>query len=119
MTENTVHSCIVEDIWTNRYSEYGPAVDYCTEDSDGTLWVGNGEYKTQVNFCPFCGFKAETQRHSDEDARKIWKLEREKSKPLTPEQMKIFVDVYKKHNEIMAKQYIKFFKSQEMDEVKK
>lgn len=21
----------------------------------GTMWAGNGEYDTQVNFCPFCG----------------------------------------------------------------
>lgn len=37
---------------------YGPAVDICYELKNGSLWVGNGEYGTRVNFCPFCGYKA-------------------------------------------------------------
>lgn len=40
---------------------YGSAVDLCTEHPDGTLWAGNGEYGSQVNYCPKCGFKAKTQ----------------------------------------------------------
>ena len=39
---------------------YGAAVEQCCEWSDGTLWVGNGEYASQVNFCPVCGHKAKT-----------------------------------------------------------
>jgi len=39
-------------------TEAGPAIDYCWEDKDGCLWVGNGEYENQVNYCPQCGFKA-------------------------------------------------------------
>ena len=38
------------------------AVDEVQVDKDdGTMWVSNGEYETQVNFCPFCGKKALVQ----------------------------------------------------------
>lgn len=37
---------------------YGPAIENCFEDEDGKLWAGNGEYSSQVAFCPYCGFKA-------------------------------------------------------------
>ena len=37
---------------------YGPAVEGCEERDDGSLWAGNGEYGSRVNFCPFCGYKA-------------------------------------------------------------
>ena len=37
---------------------YGAAIDICTEHEDGTLWCGNSEYGSQVNFCPYCGFEA-------------------------------------------------------------
>ena len=37
---------------------YGEAIYDCTEDENSKLWVGNGEYASQVNFCPYCGFKA-------------------------------------------------------------
>lgn len=40
---------------------YGPAIEGCSEDRDGTLWAGNGEYGSQVAYCPYCGFKARTQ----------------------------------------------------------
>lgn len=40
---------------------HGPAIDDCEERADGTLWVYNSEYGTQVNFCPVCGFKAPVQ----------------------------------------------------------
>ena len=39
-------------------TEAGPAIDYCWEDKEGCLWAGNGEYESQVNFCPSCGAKA-------------------------------------------------------------
>jgi len=39
---------------------YGQAIDVCWEE-EGELWASNGEYSTQVNFCPFCGYKAVKQ----------------------------------------------------------
>jgi hypothetical protein len=46
---------------------YGPAVEYCYEDSDGKLWVGNGEYGSQVNFCPVCGFAAKKKEENPKE----------------------------------------------------
>ncbi len=51
---------------------YGDAINECWEaplhgqeklpkDLSGTFWVGNGEYWSQVNFCPYCGAKAPVQ----------------------------------------------------------
>jgi len=38
---------------------YGKAIStYCYEDTDGKLWITNEEYASQVNFCPYCGYKA-------------------------------------------------------------
>lgn len=39
----------------------GPAIDYCIEYDDDLLFAGNGEYESQVNFCPICGYKAKIQ----------------------------------------------------------
>jgi hypothetical protein len=36
---------------------YGEAISECYEE-DGIFWVGNREYETAVNYCPFCGMKA-------------------------------------------------------------
>lgn len=41
-------------------SGFGEAITYCMEYDDG-LWVGNGEYASQVNYCPYCGYKAKIQ----------------------------------------------------------
>jgi hypothetical protein len=37
---------------------YGPAIYMCEEDDEGKLWVTNGEYASQVNYCPYCGYEA-------------------------------------------------------------
>lgn len=37
---------------------HGPAVDDCREDEEGYFVVGNDEYSSYANFCPFCGAKA-------------------------------------------------------------
>ncbi len=37
---------------------YGSAIDSCYENMAGEFWAGNGEYGSQVNYCPFCGAKA-------------------------------------------------------------
>ncbi len=36
----------------------GSCVDECSEDEEGRLFVGNGEYGSQINFCPYCGYEA-------------------------------------------------------------
>ena len=40
---------------------YGSAVSYSIIDSDGKMWIGNGEYESQVNYCPMTGKSAPTQ----------------------------------------------------------
>ena len=52
--------CCEMDKWSH-YRDCGNAVYYCYADN-GELWVGNSEYGTQVNFCPFCGKEAERKR---------------------------------------------------------
>jgi len=39
---------------------WGQAILNCREE-DGQFWVENGEYSSQVNYCPFCGAKAPEQ----------------------------------------------------------
>lgn len=39
---------------------WGVAIEDCSE-RDGEFWVGNGEYASQVNYCPVCGEKAPVQ----------------------------------------------------------
>lgn len=36
----------------------GSAIVNCEETSEGKLFVSNGEYSSQVSFCPYCGYKA-------------------------------------------------------------
>ena len=36
---------------------YGPAITTSFKE-DGEIWVTNGEYISQVNYCPFTGEKA-------------------------------------------------------------
>lgn len=43
------------------FEAYGSAVNDCIENEFGEFWVDNGEYSTQVNFCPACGVKAPKQ----------------------------------------------------------
>jgi hypothetical protein len=50
----TLHEC---KGYTNS-RQWGGAVGRCAEDEDGTLWVDNDEYASQVSYCPYCGFKA-------------------------------------------------------------
>ena len=40
---------------------YGAAIDVCYEDKEGRFWADNGEYSSQVNYCPWCGAKAPMQ----------------------------------------------------------
>ncbi len=49
------HRCLMSKF---PHRHCGPAVDESRQDADGKLWVDNGEYATQVNFCPRCGYAA-------------------------------------------------------------
>ena len=40
---------------------YGGAIYDVYEREDGTLWVDNGEYSSQVNFCPLDGYEAKVK----------------------------------------------------------
>ncbi len=57
--EPGLHKC--ED----QGASYMEAVTSCTEFNDGTLMVGNGEYGSRVDFCPFCGYAARTKCGKD------------------------------------------------------
>jgi hypothetical protein len=37
---------------------YGAAITCVYSLTDGSLWIGNGEYGSEVRFCPECGFKS-------------------------------------------------------------
>lgn len=44
------------------HAQCGPAIEYCRtskfDNEEGMLWAGNGEYESQVAFCPYCGKQA-------------------------------------------------------------
>jgi len=42
-------------------TEWGSAINFCYESDDGTLWVSNNEYGSQVNYCPQCGYEAKVK----------------------------------------------------------
>ena len=50
-----------------QHDGYGPAVEMCHEDEDGILWVGNGEYGSRVNYCPYCGYESRNQEDRKDD----------------------------------------------------
>lgn len=50
---NELHRCEM----TTEYDISGKAINFCIEQESGHLWVGNGEYASRVNYCPYCGFK--------------------------------------------------------------
>ena len=43
--------------------------------ADGTIWIGNDEYETQVNFCPMTGEPAKKMMTEEkrDNGKKIWK----------------------------------------------
>ncbi len=43
------------------HRRWGKAISEVWTDENGAMWVGNGEYVTRVNFCPFTGDKAPAQ----------------------------------------------------------
>ena len=54
---NTKHKCEM----STPDAAYGPAIDTCYQNDDSSFWVSNGEYSSQVNYCPYCGAKAPKQ----------------------------------------------------------
>lgn len=40
---------------------YGQAIETCYGNEHGEYWVDNGEYGSQVCYCPYCGAKAPSQ----------------------------------------------------------
>lgn len=67
----TVEGRVSQDAYKERAEGHGPAVEDCIEDEQGRFWVGNGEYGSQVAFCPFCGMAAPVppREHGKEQAR--------------------------------------------------
>ena len=61
------HSCKLPcgRYWQDAY--YGPAISDCEEDDEGRFWADNGEYSSQVNYCPVCGVKARAQIEVDDE----------------------------------------------------
>ncbi len=57
------HECIFNSA---NYGSCGPAITLCYE-YDGYFFVTNGEYESQVNFCPWCGMKATKQAGVDSE----------------------------------------------------
>lgn len=51
---NKLHECEIKQFSDSTF----PAIEYCEEREDGSLWVYNMEYNQRVNYCPWCGFKA-------------------------------------------------------------
>ena len=53
-TKEDKHDCK----YMTPHAAYGNAIAECFELDNGQFWVGNGEYESQVNYCPFCGVSA-------------------------------------------------------------
>ena len=54
---------------------WGSSVTYTKIMADGTIWIGNDEYETQVNFCPMTGEPAKKMMTEEkrDNGKKIWK----------------------------------------------
>lgn len=64
---NNLDKLIEQTSHGNKYHFYsksnlfGTAISYSYIDEDGNMWVGNEEYESQVNFCPWTGTPAPKQ----------------------------------------------------------
>ncbi len=62
MGDKILHHCnsamYTQTIIDYKRRLYGEAIAYCYEYDDGLLIVENDEYVSQVNYCPYCGYKA-------------------------------------------------------------
>ena len=68
MSKNILYSVYkTHPEWDLDRDYYGPAITTSYE-QDGVIYVTNGEYLTQVNYCPFTGKKgAVTPEYNRED----------------------------------------------------
>jgi hypothetical protein len=55
------HYCCVYGYTEEQCGGAGYAVDTCWEEENGALWVSGDELNNQVNYCPFCGYRAKIQ----------------------------------------------------------
>lgn len=51
----------MQENYNAPYKLWGDAITYTRIDEKGRMWAGNGEYETQVNYCPFTGTPAPKQ----------------------------------------------------------
>jgi hypothetical protein len=58
--DNGLHLCKIAN-YDLEIIDHGKAVAYCDEEESGKLFASNDEYGNQVNYCPFCGYKAKIQ----------------------------------------------------------
>ena len=61
-----IHSVFPDDDFDhqdmlNGSGFFGPAILAVIEDDDGRMFVFNGEYASQVNYCPYTGQRATMQ----------------------------------------------------------
>lgn len=63
---SNLHKCINELYDQNKSRSWGNAISECYENEQDEFWVENGEYDTEVNFCPFCG--KESPKHIEYEA---------------------------------------------------
>ena len=56
-----------ESRYTAPRKLWGDAVTYTRIDDDGKMWIGNGEYESQANYCPMTGVAAPTQMKRVDD----------------------------------------------------
>lgn len=57
-TERLLHQCKGRTPEDDSFNSHGAAIVTCGETHEGKLFVDNGEYSSQVSFCPYCGYKA-------------------------------------------------------------
>lgn len=56
------------DSYTTPRKLWGDAITYTRIDEKGRMWIGNGEYESQVNFCPMTGVEAPVKLKLEETA---------------------------------------------------
>lgn len=76
MSKKKPHDCKSSSD-TPAWYQAGSAIDYCNSGDHGFFWAGNGEYESQVAYCPFCGEKAWREPVSQEEWEKIMEAQKD------------------------------------------